>query len=152
MSDTAIQQKIVEIAHRYGLNPGSLTTEQYTRFSLMAREGLRAKLDAATSAISSVARTKLLGMKVAPEVAASNKEKCESCPSNRYSVLADGASACGACGCSGRMLISKWVDPNGYCPEGYWTNVGMPTISMKKMENANLLEGHGDAAGSWKVV
>jgi hypothetical protein len=152
MNETAVQQKIVAIARRYGLNPGSLTTDQYTRFSLMAREGLRAKVDAAASALSSVARTRLLGMRVVPEVAASNKAKCEACPDAAFSVLADGAPACGQCGCSGRLLISKWVDPHGECPQGHWKNVGMPTVNSKPISGEQSgFDGTGDAAGKGQV-
>ena len=152
MAETAVQQKIVEIARRYGLNPGALTTEQYTRFSLMAREGLKAKVDAASAALGSVARTKLLGIKVTPEVAAANKSKCEACPSGAYSVLKDGAPACGECGCSGRLLISKWVDPRGECPRGLWRNAGMPTVSAKKIVGEQSgSDGAGDAAGKGTV-
>lgn len=153
MSETSIQQKIVEIARRYGLNPGDLTTEQYTRFSLMAREGVKAKVDAAASAAGSVARTKLLGMRVTPEVAAANKATCEACPDGAYSVLKDGASACGECGCSGRLLISKWVDPRGECPKGHWRNVGMPTVNMRKIANEkSATDGDGDSAGNGQVT
>jgi hypothetical protein len=153
MSETAIQQRIFQLARQYGLNPTSLTTEQYTRFSLLAREGVKAKVDAAASAVSSVARTRLLGMRVTPEVAAANKAKCEACPNGAYSVLADGAPVCGECGCSGRLLISKWVDPRGECPKGHWRNVGMPTVNMRKIVNERSGDdGTGDAAGTGQVT
>lgn len=152
MSDSAIQQKIVQLARQYGLNPGNLTTEQYTRFSLMARTTVREKIEAATAAGASLARTRLLGMKVTPEVAASNKAVCEKCPDKQYRMLADNSPACGACGCSGRFLISKWVDPMQACPKGHWTNVGMPTVSAKKISNEKSAgDGLGDAFGEGKV-
>ena len=152
-SETAIQQKIFENARRYGLDPTKLTETQYLRFSLMARESFREKIDAATSALGSVARTKLLGLKVTPEVSAANKEKCLQCPSNAYRTLADGSPSCGECGCAGRFLINKWVDPNGECPKGYWKNAGMPTISARKVTGEKFeSSSSGDANGSGKYA
>jgi len=148
-TETAIQQKILELAKRYGVRASDLTEAQYLKFSLMARETFKEKVDAATSALGSMARTKVLGLKVLPEVAAANKEKCINCPSNAYKVLADGSPSCGKCGCAGRFLINKWVDPNGECPEGHWKNVGMPTVNSKKIaENSFNSSGSGDASGS----
>lgn len=152
MDDTSIQQKIVELARRFGLNPGQLTSAQYTRFSLMARSSVREKLDAARSAMGSLARTKLLGIRVAPDVAASNKATCLKCPDSLFQELKDGSPSCGGCGCSGRFLISKWTDPRGKCPKGHWSNAGMPTVNGKSIEDEKSATSGGDASGSGKVV
>lgn len=128
-TDTAIQQKIVEIARRHGKSVSNLSTVEFTRFSLMARESFALKANAMARAAGSQIRTRLLGLRVLPDTAASNKAICEACPSGKFTALADKSPSCLACGCSGRFLIGKWVDPSGVCPLNHWSNVGKETIS-----------------------
>jgi len=145
MNDTAIQQKIVELARRYGKSVSQLTQDEYLRFSLAARKTFSDKIDAVSRAATSMVKTQLLGIRVSPEIASSNKETCEKCPSSLYTKLADGTPSCSACGCAGRFLISKWADPTGECPRRHWSNLGQVTVSARP-DTGNIDSNGGDAA------
>jgi len=115
-SKQEIDREILKICEERGVNPAHLNESRYRQLSLLAYRRLGKAGKAIASATSSVARTKL-GMRVSEEVREQNRQTCLECPHDKYAVLArDGSSACRACGCVGRMLEVKWMDPKEHCP------------------------------------
>lgn len=120
--DTAIEQKIYELAKKYGKNPSKLSSMEYTQLSLLARESMKEKASAAVAAGASILKTKFLNIRVSEEKANQNASICRNCPDGKFKTLDDGMPSCGACGCSGRFLQSKWMDKTQKCPNGHWDN------------------------------
>ncbi len=75
-------------------------------------------------------RTGIFGARISVEDEKKNVDVCAACPDGKYRVLSDGAPVCEACGCSGKFLKSKWIDPAQKCPNGHWTNEGRKAVSL----------------------
>lgn len=107
---------------RIGRRPADLTANQLKADELRAQSWVeRARM--VSSALQSVARTRLLNEVVPSAIAAKNQRVCEACPSGHFYRSKDGHPYCSECGCSGHtMMKAKWSDPTMACPKGHWDN------------------------------
>lgn len=137
---TDVQQAVIRLARARGLNPATLTGNQYKLLVATVYQQRGELLGAAGRAAASQIRTSL-GRTVHLSVYKENRAKCEACP--KFGQLRDGTILCGACGCSGRLLESKLQDPLESCPLGNWTNDGRPLAR----DDVELTDGDSVSVG-----
>lgn len=130
-----MQLKILELAKKRGWDPTNLSATQYTVLSIEARTIAELARDAARAGASLV-RTRLVGIRIRPELAEANRRECESNACGKFRRLSDTRAACDACNCQSELLESKWMDPNERCPLGRWDNTEEAARLLREREES----------------
>lgn len=107
---------VLKLAKKKRVNTANMSPAQFAALALEAQGGLRAQAAAVTRAVKSRVKTEVLKQKVDADKINANAATCDKCPHGALTHLRDGTRACGACGCQGRFLESKWADPDEHCP------------------------------------
>lgn len=112
------QLAILNEAKRRGWKP-PLSPDQMRTCALAVRSP-REKVAAVLKSTESYAATSLGLRRVPLQIYNVRKSTCERNECGSFGTLSNGSGVCHRCGCNGKMLNSKWLDPNQKCPAGLW--------------------------------
>lgn len=130
MTNSRDNLAVLKLAKKKGINPTKIGKVRFANLALEAQGGVGAKARAAARAVGSRVRTGILQQFVPAAKSSANEAACMACPHGALERLKDGTPACVACGCQGKFIKSKWMDPNEYCPL---------TVSGKRVVDVGIL-------------